>query len=67
MRRKNLRVAVTGGALLVMAIAFFLFMMSIASRSNDPAGLLRTVGTVSGVVGGLAIAMITLGLIGKKA
>lgn len=66
MRRKNLRVVMTGSALFVMAIAFFLFMLSIASRSNNPVELMRTVGSVSGVVGGLAIAMIVIGGIGKK-
>lgn len=66
MRQKNLRVASTGGVLLALAIAFFVFMLTMASNSNDPVELMRTVGTVSGVVGGLAIAMITFGLIGKK-
>ena len=66
MRRKNMRVAVTGAALLVLAIVFFLFMLSIASRSNDPSELMRVVGTVSGVVGGIAIAMIGFGWVGKK-
>jgi TRAP-type mannitol/chloroaromatic compound transport system permease large subunit len=66
MRRKNLRVVIAGSALFVMAIAFFLFMLSIASKSNDPVELMRTVGSVSGVVGGLAIAMILIGGIGKK-
>jgi len=66
MRRKNLRVVMTGSALFVMAIAFFLFMLSIASRSNNPVELMRTVGSVSGVVGGLAVAMIVIGGVGKK-
>jgi len=66
MRRKNLRVVMTGSALFVMAIAFLLFMLSIASRSNNPVELMRTVGSVSGVVGGLAVAMIVIGGIGKK-
>jgi hypothetical protein len=67
MRRKNLRVGIVGVALFVLAIAFFFFMLLISPKSNDPAELLRTAGTVSGVVGGLAIAMIVGGLIGKKA
>ena len=67
MRRKNLRVAIVGVVLLFVAIAFFFFMLSIASKSNNPAELMRTVGTVSGVVGGIAIVMIAIGLIGKKA
>lgn len=66
MRQKNMRVVYTGTGLLVLAIAFFLYMLSIASKSNDPAELMRVVGTVSGVVGGIAIAMIGFGLLGKK-
>jgi hypothetical protein len=41
-------------------------MLSIASKSNDPAALMRTVGQVSGVAGGLGVAMIVIGLIGKE-
>jgi len=67
MQHRNLRMMAVGSVLLALAIAFFLFMLSIASRSTDPAELMRTVGTVSGVVGGLAIAMIVVGRIGKKA
>ena len=66
MRRKNLRVVIVGVVLFVLAIAFFLLMMSLAPRSNDPVELLRVAGMVSGVVGGLAIAMIVMGQIGTK-
>lgn len=66
MRRKNLRVVIVGVVLFVLAIAFFLLMLSFAPRSNDPVELMRVVGTVSGVVGGLAIAMIVGGQIGVK-
>ena len=41
-------------------------MMGMAPKSNDPKTLMETVGTVSGGVAGLALVMITLGLIGKK-
>ena len=61
-----MRVVYTGAALLVLAIAFFVGMMVIAPRSTDPVKLMETVGTVSGAVGGLAIVMMVLGLIGKK-
>jgi len=66
MRRKNMRVVVVGSVLVVLAIGFFLFFLSIASKSNDPAALMRTVGTVSGVVIGIAVAMIAFGLVGKE-
>jgi hypothetical protein len=66
MRRKNIRVVFAGSLLLAMAIAFFFFMLSMASRSTDPVELMRIVGTVSGVVGGLAITMMVVGAIGKQ-
>ena len=55
-----------GIALFVIALAFFLFMLSIASKSSDPAALMQTVGTVAGVVGGISLVMIVLGLVGKR-
>jgi len=67
MQQRNLRLMAVGFVLLTLAITFFLFMLSVASKSTDPAELMRTVGTVSGVVGGPAIAMIVVGRIGKKA
>jgi len=66
MRRKNLRLVTTGIVMLVLAIAFFFVMLSLAPKSNDPVELMRTVGTVSGVVVGLAIAMIIGGQVGTK-
>jgi hypothetical protein len=66
MRSRNRRFIIVGSVLIALAIAFFLFFLSIASRSNNPAELMRIVGTVSGVVGGIAIAMIVFGSIGKK-
>lgn len=66
MRRKNLRVVIIGVVLFVLAIAFFLLMLSLAPRSNDPVELMRVVGMVSGVVSGLAITMIVVGQIGTK-
>lgn len=67
MRRKNPRFVIVGGVLVALAIAFFLFFLSIASKSNNPAELMRTVGTVSGVVIGIGVAMIVVGRIGSKA
>lgn len=67
MRRKNPRFVIVGGVLVALAVAFFLFFLSIASKSNDPAELMRIVGTVSGVVIGIGVAMIVAGSIGKKA
>jgi hypothetical protein len=41
-------------------------MLSIAAQSTDPVALMQTVGTVSGAVVGISLAMIIIGLIGKK-
>ncbi len=67
MRQKNWRVIIVGAVLLVLAAAFFLFMMTIAPKSNDPVALMQIVGQVSGAVAGLSLVMIVFGLIGKKA
>ena len=66
MRRKNWRIVIVGFVLVIIAIAFYFLMLSMASRSNDPAAMMQTVGTVAGVVGGLSLVMIIIGLIGKK-
>jgi uncharacterized protein YpmB len=66
MRRKNWRIVIVGFVLVVIAIAFYFLMLSKAPKSNDPAALMQTVGTVAGVVGGLSLVMIIIGLIGKK-
>ena len=67
MRQRNWRMVIGGFLFLILAIGFFLFMSSIASTSTDPVELMRTVGSVSGVVGGISIILILLGLVGKKA
>ena len=66
MRRKNIRIVIVGFALVVLALVFFVFMRSIASTSNDPVGLMQTVGTVTGVVTGISVVMIVVGVIGKR-
>jgi hypothetical protein len=66
MRRRNWRPVIAGVFLIVLAIGFFVFMLSFSAQSNDPAELMRTVGTVSGALIGISFAMIIVGLIGKK-
>jgi len=66
MRRKNWRIIIVGFVLIVMALGFYFFMLSIASTSTDPAALMQTVGTVSGAAVGISLVMIIIGLIGKK-
>jgi hypothetical protein len=66
MRTRNWRFIITGVILILLAAGFFFFMSSAASSSTDPAALMQTVGTVSGVLGGISVVLIVLGLIGKK-
>ena len=67
MRRRNWRLIAVGTVLLVLAVLFFLSMRDMTLWSNDPVALMRTVGEVSGAVGGISLVMIVLGLIGRKA
>ena len=67
MRKRNWRLIVVGIVLLAAAGLFFVGMLGMVPKSNDPAALMRTVGQVLGVVGGLSIAMIIVGLVGKRA
>jgi len=67
MRRRNWRLIAVGAVLLVLAVLFFLNMRDMTLWSNDPVALMRTVGEVSGVVGGISLVMIVFGLIGRKA
>jgi hypothetical protein len=67
MRKRNWRLIAVGTVLLVLAILFFLSMQDMTLWSNDPVALMRTVGEVSGAVGGISLVMIVFGLIGRKA
>jgi len=66
MRQPNKRVVLTGAGLIAAAIVFFLYFLSIASKSNDPKALMETVGQVSGVAGAIGVVMIVLGLRGRN-
>ena len=66
MRHKNWRLVTGGIFLIVLAIAFFFGMEMLTGKSNDPVAMMRTVGQVAGVVGGLSLAMIAVGLIGRR-
>ena len=66
MRKQNWRIVIVGVVLAFLSLAFFLFMLTMASKSNDPAAMMRTVGTVSGVVSGISLVMIIAGLVGKR-
>ena len=66
MRRINWRFIIAGFVLILLALGFYFFILSVASTSTDPAVLMQTVGTVSGVAVGISVVLILLGLIGKK-
>jgi hypothetical protein len=65
MQSSNRRVVLAGFGLLLLAVAFFIVMLAMAPSSNNQVELMRIVGTVSGVVGGLAIAMMVIGTLKK--
>ena len=66
MRQKNWRLVAVGVVMAVAAVAFFSYMQSMAPRSTDPVALMQTVGQVAGVVGGLGLAMVLWGLLGRR-
>ncbi|HEX9209437.1 MAG TPA: hypothetical protein VF901_02905 [Bradyrhizobium sp.] len=67
MRKRNWRLIAVGTVLLVLAVLFFLSMRDMTLWSNNPVALMRTVGQVSGAVGGISLVVIVFGLIGSKA
>lgn len=66
MRRRNWRVIGAGVFLIILALVFYFIMLTNAGSSTDPAELMRLTGTISGTAIGLSLAMIIIGLIGKK-
>ena len=62
----NLRVVLTGAVMIVLALGFFFYMTTFIPRSNDPAGMMQTVGEVSGGVGAIGLVMIVFGVFRKK-
>jgi hypothetical protein len=60
----NKRVVLTGVVMIGLSAAFFFWSLAmLAPKSNDPAGLMRTVGQVCGAVGGIAIVLVLVGLV----
>ena len=62
----NVRVIVTGVVMIAAALGFFFYMTTFAPRSTDPAGMMQTVGEVSGFGGALGLVFILFGLFRKK-
>jgi hypothetical protein len=62
----NVRVVLTGAVMIAMALGFFFYMETFIPRSNDPAGMMQTVGEVSGAVGAIGLVMIAYGIFKKK-
>jgi len=65
-RQKNWRSVIVGVILNILALGFYFFMLSMASKSLDPVALTQIAGQASGVIGGFGIVLIIIGLIGKK-
>jgi hypothetical protein len=65
MKTTNWRFVIVGGVMIGLAIGFFIVMGAMAPQSTDPAALMSTVGTVSGVVAALGITLGVLGFMGK--
>jgi hypothetical protein len=62
----NLRVVISGAVMIVLALGFFFYMTSFIPRSNDPAGMMREVGEVSGAVGAIGLVMMLFGAFRRK-
>lgn len=66
MRRRNWRVVSGGVFLIVLALVFLYLMSANAASSTDPVEFMRLAGNIAGTAIGLSVAMIVIGLIGKK-
>ncbi len=66
MRKRNWRLVIVGIFFIVIAFAIFLFVPSLGAYSTDPVEFTRLIGQVAGVIIGVSVALIIIGLIGKK-
>ena len=67
MRDRNWRLVRVGGVMLGFAVVVFVAMLVIAPPSPDNAEMIRQVGQITGAVGGVGVALMIIGLAGKKA
>jgi hypothetical protein len=66
MAQPNYRFLPAGILLVVLAGGFFLFMMTMESKSNDPVAMMTTVGEVSGAAGAIGLVLIVVGLLRRR-
>jgi hypothetical protein len=66
MRHMNWRIALMGFILIVLSLAFYFLMLSLAPSSTDPVTMMVTVGTVFGPAIGVSVLLILIGLIGEN-
>lgn len=66
MRKRNPVLIRLGIFAVAVGAIFFAAMAWLAPQSNDPVELMRIAGQAAGVAVGLGLAMLLLGLVGKK-
>jgi len=67
MRERNWRLVRVGGVLLAFAVVVFVAMLFIFPPSRDTAEMIHRLGQITGAVGGAGVALMLVGLIGRKA
>ena len=66
MRQRNWRFVIVGIFFIVLAFALFFFVTPLGAYSTDPVEFTRLIGQVAQVIIGVSVALIVIGLIGKK-
>jgi hypothetical protein len=66
MRKTNWRLVITGLALIILAVVFFVGMALTTGRSNDPVAMMQIVGQVSGGVGAIGLVTAIFGVVGRR-
>lgn len=64
MHKRNWRFVFTGVFFLIIAV--FFFTIPLAENSTNPQAFREIIGQVTGVAGGVSVALILIGLIGKN-
>jgi hypothetical protein len=62
----NKRGVAAGALMIVLAAGFFLCMMTLVPRSNDPVAMMQTVGEVAGAVGAIGLVMMVYGVLRRR-